>query len=228
MTGMRRRRFASLLVLISAHASAGNALAQHHGGYPTVHNYANAVGIGAYGSFSPYSASYASLGYGYGFSTGVQGPGYVAANRLYTRPAYHGGAQTYNNLQGLAYLVTQVPGWNQTTGRMRPHPRPAPTVPREQLLSGDGTILWPSATPDDGATFGARRRAEEAVGTVAVAAASNGHATIRQVLDAKNKLTDFARRALPIVKAKNAADSDSLERFIVELGKTLQTMAVNY
>ena len=61
-----------------------------------------------------------------------------------------------------------------------------------------------------------------------VAADSGGHATIRQVLDAKRKLTDFARRALPIVKSKNAADSDGLERFIVELGKTLQTMAVNY
>ena len=48
------------------------------------------------------------------------------------------------------------------------------------------------------------------------------------MVDAKNKLTAFARAALPIVIARNRADSDGLERFIVELGKTLQTMAVGY
>ena len=103
-----------------------------------------------------------------------------------------------------------------------------PLVPRDVLLNADGTILWPGATPDDGATYGARRSAEEAVRTVVTTAATQGQASIRQVIDARNKLTAFARKALPIVRAQNAADSDGLERFIVELGKTLQTMAVNY
>ena len=230
MMGTRRYRLTSLWVLAVLAVGGGKAPAQVHRGYPTVYHYGNSLGIGAYGTFSPYGASYSSLGYGYGYgiANGVQAPGYVAANRLYGRTIHTGGPLTYNNLQGLANLVTQVPGWNQTTGRPRSHPRPAPTVPREQLLAGDGQILWPTATPDDSVTFGTRRAADEAVRTVVVASQSAGHAPIRQVIDAKNKLTTFARRALPIVKAKNVADADSLERFIVELGKTLQTMAVNY
>jgi hypothetical protein len=101
-------------------------------------------------------------------------------------------------------------------------------VPRDQLLNDDGTVLWPSATPDDAAVAGTRKVAEDAIRGVVSTSHAYGQATVRQVVDAKNKLTAFTRRALPIVMARNAADSNGLETFIVELGKTLQTMAVNY
>jgi len=51
---------------------------------------------------------------------------------------------------------------------------------------------------------------------------------ILQVIDAKNKLTAFARVALPEVKAKNAADAAALDTFNVELTKTLETLAAGY
>lgn len=55
-----------------------------------------------------------------------------------------------------------------------------------------------------------------------------GQATVRHVADARNKLTQFARETLPGLKARNPADAAGLERFIVELQKTLATLAVNY
>jgi hypothetical protein len=101
-------------------------------------------------------------------------------------------------------------------------------VPREQLLGGDGTIRWPAATPDDEAVAAARRAAEEAVKGVVREGKNSGHATVRQVVDAKAKLTAFARATLPKVKARNADDASALETFLVELEKTLQTFADRY
>ena len=103
-----------------------------------------------------------------------------------------------------------------------------PKVPRDQLLDKNGKILWPSSAPGDSLTAGTRRAAEDAVRGVVLAEKTHGNAPVRDVVDAKKKLAAFARQALPIVSARARADSDGLERFIVELEKTLQTMALSY
>lgn len=174
-----------------------------------------------------YHRGYPGYGNGYNINNGLQG-GYRGPGRFAVRPPVPSAPLTYNNLGGLAQIITQVPGWNRTTGQQRPRPRPLPTVPRDQLLTSDGKILWPGATPEDAAVSGTRKPAEEAVRDVVDAGRVSGHATVRQVVDAKVKLAAFSRLALPIVKAKNAADSAALERFIVELEKTLQTIADRY
>jgi hypothetical protein len=186
-------------------------------------------GIGGFG-VSPYAyggyGGYGYSGFGYNLSNGQVGPGYLATNRLFT-PTIAPVRQTTVSLQPLYNAITAIPGWYGSPAP-RPRPRPTPRVPRDQLLSDDGTILWPSATPDDVAVAGTRKAVEDAVRGVVSASRTYGQASVRQVVDAKNKLTAFTRRALPIVGARNAADSGGLEIFIVELGKTLQTMAVNY
>ena len=48
------------------------------------------------------------------------------------------------------------------------------------------------------------------------------------MIDARNKLTDYARASLTGLKSRNPADAAGLERFIVELQKTMATLAVNY
>jgi hypothetical protein len=179
-------------------------------------------GFGGFGGYGGYGYS----GFGYNLSNGQVGPGYLATNRLFT-PTIAPVRQTTVSLQPLYNAITAIPGWYGSPAP-RPRPRPTPRVPRDQLLGEDGTILWPSATPDDAAVAGTRKAAEDAIRGVVSASRTYGQAPVRQVVDAKNKLTAFARRALPIVKARNAADSDGLETFIVELGKTLQTLAVNY
>ena len=48
---------------------------------------------------------------------------------------------------------------------------------------------------------------------------STGHASIRPVIDAKKKLSDYERKILPGIKGRNVTDGDELERFFVNLDR---------
>lgn len=223
MTVQRFVRPFAVFVAACAVVGAGHLEAQvgQFGGYGTSPYQYGAGTFGGYSS-TPYSGS------GYSVSNGQIGSSYQAANRLFRPPNPSLAPQTTIALQPLYNTITPLPGWYGSSRNVRPRPHSLPNVPRDQLLDKDGKILWPSATPDDSATTGTRRAAEDAVRGVVSAEKTYGNAPVRQVVDAKNKLAAFAREALPIVRARNRADSDGLERFIVELGKTLQTMAVSY
>jgi hypothetical protein len=171
----------------------------------------------------------AQYGYGpyagrYNIYNGQFGGGYQGAYRLQPR------AQTVTNFQPLINAITSIPGWY---GPAAPpaHPRaPAhPKVPRNQLLGDDGKVLWPVGTPDDPAVAPARRAAEEEVQTTVQDERKYGHASVRHVVESKNKLAAFERVATKELWARHAnAEADRLQTFIHELGKTLETMAVNY
>jgi len=74
----------------------------------------------------------------------------------------------------------------------------------------------------------AKQEAEKAVARVVLEHDKYGEAPIRHVADARNKLTEFARQSLPSLKARDRTAADQLEKFIVELQKTLATLTVNY
>ncbi len=217
---------------------AGHLEAQvgQFGGYGTSPYQYGAATFGGYGT-SPYEYSYGTYegyghapyyGSGYSVSNGQVESGFQAADRLYQPPTPSLAPQTTVAPQMLYNKITSIPGWHASSRKVLPRSRILPNVPRDQLLDKDGKILWPGAAPDDSATAGTRRAAEDAVRGVVSAQKTYGSATVRQVVDAKKKLTAFAREALPVVSARHRADSDVLERFIVELGKTLQTMAVSF
>ncbi len=172
-----------------------------------------------------------AIPYGYGIANGQIAPGYQAAYQFYPRPYYYGfprQRQTVTDYQSLINAVTSLPGWYGPAPRPARPVAPQPTIARGELINDDGTVLWPSATPSDSRVLTTRHAAEEAVRIAVQEQRKEGQATIRHVADARNKLDAFARDALPILKAKNAADSAGLERFIVELKKTLATLAVHY
>jgi hypothetical protein len=171
---------------------------------------------------------YSSVPYGYRINDGRVGPGYQAAYRLNPRPYYGAAPQTVTDYQSLINAITSIPGWYGPPAHPDHPVRPQPSVPRTELLNDDGTIRWPGATPNDATAARARQAAEEAVRGVVQESRTYGHASTRHVADARNKLTAFARQTLPALKARNAADADDLERFIVELKKTLATLALNY
>lgn len=227
------------LVASCAVIGAGKLDAQvgQFGGYGTSPYQYGAATYGGYGT-SPYEYSYGTYqgdinapyyGSGYSVANGQVGSGYRAAGRLFQPPPTPSlGPQTTVALQPLYNKITSLPGFYGSPRKVMPRTRMLPKIPRDQLLNKDGKILWPSAAPDDSTTSGTRRAAEEAVRGVVSAEKAHGSALVRDVVDAKKKLTAFAREALPIVSARDRADSEGLERFIVELEKTLQTMAVSY
>jgi len=217
---------------------AGHLEAQigQFGGYGTSPYQYGAGTFGGYGT-SPYEYDYGTYqGYnnapyyasGYSVANGQVESGYQAADRLFRPPPSSLEPQTTFGLQPLYHKTTSLPGLYGSSRKDTQRTRILPRVPRNQLLDKDGKLLWPGVTPDDAATAGKRRAAEEAVRRVVSAEKTHGSASVRDVVEAKKRLTAFAREALPIVSARNRADSDALERFIVELEKTLQTMAASY
>jgi hypothetical protein len=128
----------------------------------------------------------------------------------------------------LIRAITSLPGWNGRSAAPVHPARVLPSIPRQELLTAEGKILWPAATPDETRLMPARHDAEAAVALVAREQRTYGQASIRHVADARNRLTEFARRALAPLKARDRAAAAELERFIVELEKTLATMTAHY
>jgi hypothetical protein len=90
-------------------------------------------------------------------------------------------------------------------------------------MTADGKVLLPGTMANDTRLMPGRLDAEDAVGLVVLEHATYAKATIRHVADARNKLTEFARQSLPSLKARDRDAATQLERFIVELKKTLAT-----
>lgn len=168
---------------------------------------------------------YPGVPYGYQINNGGIGPGYQAAYGLNQRVNRSPAPLTVTNFQPLINAITQVPGWYGPAGHTRvshvPTQRWKPSVPYANLLGPGGKILWPSAAMENPA----RKAADEAVKGVVEEHDKYGQATVRRVADARNKLTEYLRGSLVAVKARNRADGDGLEKFVVELQKTLATLA---
>jgi len=193
-------------------------------GYGGLGNYGlGGPGVG-YGGLGGLGGGYGGFGnYGYGINNGRIGNGYNAGfgyNGINTRP------QTVTNYQPLVGAITSIPGWYGHPTHTH-HPT-RPTVARDKLLGNDGTILWPEEFPNDPAAEAARKAADESVKAVVNEHDKYGSANVRGVVEARAKLNEVAAKALPELKAKDAPAAADLERFIVELRKTLTTLAVNY
>ncbi len=158
-------------------------------------------------------------------------PGYPPGNYFNRMRAYPGvprGAQTVTDFRPLIRAITSLPGWNgNPTAPQRPARIP-PSLRKSDLLADDGTIRWPGSTANETRLLPGRKDAEQAVALVVREQATYGQATIRHVADARNKLTELARQSLPSLKARDRDAAKQLERFIVELQKTLATMTAHY
>ena len=197
-------------------------------GYPAVSQFSAGYGSNSYGSAGYAGGFGAYPSYGYGVNNGRVGTGYGSAGRLYQQSYQAARPQTTIALQPLYSAITSLPGWNGPTHRIRRrlHTRPAP--PRAALFDNSGQVKWPSSIPKDPAVVATREAAEAAVRTVVLESQSTGHASVRPVVDAKNKLSEFERQALPEVRAKNTTDANGLETFILDLDKALDAMTYVY
>ncbi len=178
----------------------------------------------AYGSYgtNPFSVS------GYGVTNGAvrnnfQSLGFTPRSSLSVSAA----PQTRLALQPVFDVITAAPGWYRSQRRAASLLGPNLACPASNCsaTTGQSTGRAPVLTTQPSPL---RHAAEGAVKEVVRQGKSSGHASVRQVVDAKAKLTSFAREALPKLKTRNAADASGLESFVVELEKTLQTMADRY
>jgi hypothetical protein len=157
--------------------------------------------------------------------------GYPPAN-YYNRPQrYPGraaGAQTVTDFRPLIRAITSLPGWNGPPAAAHHPARPVRSVAQSELINSDGKVLWPHSAANNPRLTVARQQVDQAVSLVLREHATYGQATIRHVADARNKLTEFARQSVPSLKARDRDAATELERFIVELQKTLATLTAHY
>ena len=218
----------SVGLLVMMPAACGQARAQFGAtGFPSAGSFGSGYGANLSPGYNYYGGSFSS-GYGYGVRTGQVGTGYQSAGRLYGQ-GFQARPQTTIALQPLYSAITSVPGWYGPPHRARRRLHSTrPSVPRTTPFDKDGKILWPSTIPDDSTAQELRRAAEAAVLAVVQEWKSTNHASIRPVIDAKNKLSAFERKVLPEVKTKNATDGAALETFFFDLDKALDTMTYTY
>ncbi|MFI5458730.1 MAG: hypothetical protein ACHRXM_25150 [Isosphaerales bacterium] len=231
-------------------ADGGSARAQDeaHGipGYPSVSQFGLGYESTSYGGFggaavgwdlgsNPFStAGYGSVGgfgsspYGYGIGSGRIGSAYQSAGQFCNQAYQAATPQTTLALQPLYDVITSVPGWSRQAHRARRRIHSQPSTPRARQFDDNGKIAWPSTIPHDPAAARLRRTAEEAVTAVVHESKSTGHASVRPVIDAKNKLSAFERKVLPEVKTKNAAAGAALEGFFFNLDRALDALTYTY
>ncbi len=185
-------------------------------------------GAGQYGS----GVSYGGLGglgagpsYGYGINNGQVGPGYQSAYGL-NRRAYARSAQTTVALQPLYSAITSLPGWSGPTRHFHHRARyySRSNDPPYPHYDHTGKILWPGMIHDDPTAAGLRRQADAAFETCFRESKTTGHASIRPVIAAKEKLSLYERSILPGIKGQSVPNGDYLERFFVDLDRSLDAM----
>jgi hypothetical protein len=189
--------------------------------------FGNPFSTAGYGSVGGYGIS----PYGYGVETGQVASGYQPAGFLYSNVYQGARPRTTVAYQPLYDAITAVPGWNRSAHRTRrrlrsvAHPsRPSNIIPFDET----GKIAWPSTISSDSTTTKLRQAAEESVRTVVRESKSTGHASVRPVVEAKNKLSAFERQVLPEVKNRNRTDGAAVEAFFFDLDKALDALTYRY
>ena len=209
-------------------AGVQGARGQFGAGYPSVGQFGAGFGTGLGYGANAFGSDGGSSPLGYGIRTGAVRPGYQSVSGLYQQAYRASRPQTTVALQPLYSAITSVPGWSGGTHRAHRRVHAQPSAPRTPPFDRDGKVLWPSTIPADPAAAVLRQAAEEAVRSVVRESKSTGHASIRPVVDAKNKLSAFERKILPEVKAKNATDGVALETFFLDLDRSLDAMTYIY
>jgi hypothetical protein len=123
-------------------------------------------------------------------------------------------------------FVADMLNFDAPEHRRRLHPRPSAS--RTPPFDDDGKIVWPSIIPDDPAAASLRRATEEAVRNVVHESKSTGHASVRLVIDAKKKLSEFEHKVLPAVRTKNSTDGAALDTFFRDMDRALDALTYTY
>jgi hypothetical protein len=187
----------------------------------------NPFSTDGYGSIGGYGVS----PYGYGVQTGQIASGYQPAGFLYSNVFQGARPRTSVSYQPLYDAITAVPGWNRSVHRTRHRLRSLSQAPRASNIrpfDDTGKIAWPSTIPSDSATAKLRQTAEDAVQMVVRESKSTGHASVRPVIEAKNKLSKFEHQVLPGVKNRNRTDGAAVEAFFFDLDKALDALTYRY
>jgi hypothetical protein len=147
---------------------------------------------------------------------------YQAAN-LYQQEAINEAADRYRQAKVLQPRYQVETG---TTRFDRRHPT-IQLIPREKLLDADGRVQWPASTPSGPNLSEARNAVDDAIVKVVQEVKERGHASVRNVVAARDALSNFARLALERLRSESPADAAGFQVFLQSLDHVLYTTAEN-
>jgi hypothetical protein len=145
-----------------------------------------------------------------------------AAN-LYNQQAM---AQAIENQRQMQAMQPRYDVRSQAPRTVRPSDREnRESLPRNQVVSPDGKVLWPGRAPNDGDLARSRSAAEAAVRVAVKEFEANGKASVQSVVTAKELLYAYGRPALQKLAAESDAAAKNLFRFLASLEQLLDTLA---
>jgi hypothetical protein len=99
------------------------------------------------------------------------------------------------------------------------------TLPRNEVLSPDGKVLWPGRAPNDSELAKLRAAADAAIRVVVKEFEATGKASVQSVVEAKELLYAYGKPALQKLAAENDAAARNLFRFLGSLEQLLDSLA---
>ncbi len=95
---------------------------------------------------------------------------------------------------------------------------------RNQVLSSDGKVLWPSKAPNDGELGKSRAAAEAAIKVAYKEFKASGKASVQNVVEAKELLYSYGHPALDKAAGQSRQAAQSLHHFLSSLERTIDSL----
>jgi hypothetical protein len=97
-------------------------------------------------------------------------------------------------------------------------------LPRNQVLSSDGKVLWPSKAPDDGELGKSRAAAEAAIKVAYKEFKAGGKASVQNVVEAKELLYSYGHPALDKAAGQSRQAAQGLHHFLSSLERAIDSL----
>jgi hypothetical protein len=99
------------------------------------------------------------------------------------------------------------------------------SLPRNQVVSPDGKVLWPGRAPNEGELAKSRSAAEAAIRVAVKEFEASGKASVQSVVAAKELLYAYGKPAIQKLATESDAAAKNLFRFLASLEQLLNTLA---
>jgi hypothetical protein len=95
---------------------------------------------------------------------------------------------------------------------------------RNQVLSSDGKVLWPSKAPNDGELGKSRAAAEAAIKVAYKEFKAGGKASVQNVVEAKEQLYSYGHPALDKAAGQSRQAAQGLHHFLSSLERAIDSL----
>ena len=109
------------------------------------------------------------------------------------------------------------------SGGTNPEEQPK-LIPLNQLIASDGEVLWPLGAPSDGELGQKRNAADKAIQKVVAQFARGDRVPVRDIVAARNALSDYAVPAADKFEANDKQDYDDFVHYVQSLDAGLRNL----